>query len=65
MWAADLLGQGWVPISSFFKVAKNDSASALSQHWPVRPTDSRNRAMRLRPHAVPSRLRTAWMRGAP
>jgi hypothetical protein len=20
-------------------VAKNDSASALSQHWPVRPTD--------------------------
>lgn len=39
--AMDLLGQGRSPNSSFFKVAKNDSTSASSQHRPVRPTDSR------------------------
>src|SRR3981189_823904 len=27
-------------ISSVFRVAKKDSATALSQHWPLRPTDS-------------------------
>jgi hypothetical protein len=39
--AAARLGQAMVPSNSRLMVAKNDSASALSQHWPVRPTDSR------------------------
>ena len=38
--AAALVGQGRVSISSPLSEAKNDSARALSQHWPVRPWDS-------------------------
>ncbi|PJM80394.1 hypothetical protein CH313_28525 [Streptomyces sp. TSRI0384-2] len=41
VWAVARLGQAEVPSSSRLMVEKNDSASALSQHWPVRPTDSR------------------------
>lgn len=41
MRAVARLGQAEVPSSSRLMVEKNDSASALSQHWPVRPTDSR------------------------
>ena len=33
------VGQAMVSISSPLIEEKNDSASALSQHWPVRPTD--------------------------
>ncbi|MFJ2095517.1 hypothetical protein ACIOEW_40880 [Streptomyces sp. NPDC087901] len=42
------LGQAEVPSGSRLMVEKNDSASALSQHCPVRPIDSRtpNRAAR-------------------
>ncbi len=32
-------GQARVSMSSPLSEEKNDSASALSQHWPVRPTD--------------------------
>lgn len=39
--AAARLGQALVSSSSRLMVAKSDSASALSQHCPVRPTDSR------------------------
>ncbi|WTC05724.1 hypothetical protein OG794_29665 [Streptomyces albidoflavus] len=39
--AAARLGQAEVPSSSLLMVEKNDSASALSRHWPVRPIDSR------------------------
>ena len=35
-------GPGLVVEHSRLMVAKNDSASALSQHWPVRPTDKRD-----------------------
>src|SRR6185437_7315637 len=34
------VGQACVSIISPFSEAKNDSATALSQHWPLRPTDS-------------------------
>src|SRR5215218_2196521 len=37
--AAARVGQGWWSRHSPFREAKNDSASALSQHWPVRPVD--------------------------
>jgi hypothetical protein len=37
--AAARVGQGCWWRHSPFREAKNDSASALSQHWPVRPTD--------------------------
>jgi hypothetical protein len=33
------VGQARRWMSSVFMVAKNDSATALSQHWPLRPTD--------------------------
>jgi hypothetical protein len=39
--AAARLGQELVSSSSLLMVAKNDSASALSQHCPARPTDRR------------------------
>ena len=35
-------GPGLPVEHSVLMVAKNDSATALSQHWPVRPTDSRH-----------------------
>jgi hypothetical protein len=33
------VGHARVSISSPFSEAKNDSATALSQHWPLRPVD--------------------------
>ena len=38
--AAVRVGQGRRSSSSALRVAKKDSATALSQHWPVRPIDS-------------------------
>jgi hypothetical protein len=37
--AAARVGQARVSVSSPFSEAKNDSATALSQHWPFRPAD--------------------------
>src|SRR6266542_2657064 len=36
-----IVGHGRMWMSSFLTVAKNDSATALSKHEPVRPTDGR------------------------
>jgi hypothetical protein len=38
--AAAQVGQGWVSVSSPSNEAKKLSASALSQHWPVRLRES-------------------------
>ena len=42
-----------------FNEAKNDSATALSQHCPVRPTDSRSRSRSARLGVLPGRVLTA------
>lgn len=39
LWAWARVGQDCRSSSSVFIVAKNDSATTLSQHWPRRPTD--------------------------
>jgi hypothetical protein len=41
-WPWPWRGWGWRWYISFFNMAKNDSATVLSQHTPVRPVDWRN-----------------------
>ena len=41
-----MVGHGRTWMSSFLMVAKNDSATALSKHIPVRPTDGRTPLLR-------------------